>query len=474
MNNEQLPRLLALDDDEDWLEQIPLILRSDCKVDTFPSIDQGLQSIEQNSYDIILLDLNFEGDSRDGLDVFRRIHALDRGTDVIVMSGETNRERLISIFNAGVTQFLPKPATNDQIRAAVRKTIDLRTVRNRALTIATATDSHKGPTIIGKSLATLRLKAEIERVVKSGAKDIFLLGETGTGKEVVAQTIVRLSDSSSRFIPIHCGAVTDSLFESELFGHTKGSFTGAIGDKMGAFEAAGGGFVFLDEIGEMPLNQQAKLLRVLQERTVQRVGDFEPIRVNFRMIAATNVQVEKAVAEGKFREDLYYRIAKNIIKIPSLRDRIEDLPEIVNWYIASVPSHRKKKFTNGAMDLLQIYDWPGNIRQLNGIVEALCSRCTDNVIREKDVCQALPEVTKVFTSRTTKSLVGRYGTQLLTNERRKFEKAINEARGDRTEAAKILGLSRATFFRKAKDLGLVKERRAFSDFHSDKEPGATA
>jgi len=299
----------------------------------------------------------------------------------------------------------------------------------------------------------------------------LLLGETGTGKEVVAQTIVRLCDSANRFIPIHCGAVTDSLFESELFGHTKGSFTGAVSDKVGAFEAAGKGFVFLDEIGEMPLNQQAKLLRVLQERTVQRVGDFAPIKVNFRMIAATNVQVEKAVVQGTFREDLYYRIAKNIIKIPALRDRIEDLPELVNWYIASVPHHRKKKFTNEAIALLQAYDWPGNIRQLNGIIEALCSRCTDNVIRDKDVCQALPEVTKIFTSRTTKSLVGRYGTQLLTNERRKFEKAINEARGDRTEAAKILGLSRATFFRKAKDLGLVKERRTYGDSDASHEPG---
>jgi len=456
--NTQLPKVLAIDDDEDWLRQIPLILDGQCSVDAYPTIDQGLQAVQSGTYDIILLDINFENDSRNGLDIFKRIHALDRGADVIIVSGVADKETLLSVFNAGVSQFLVKPSTPNQLREAVRSTIRSREIRFKALYLATTTDTNRGPTLVGSSLAMLKLREEIVRVAQGGAKDILLLGETGSGKEVVAQTIVRQSDRTGRFIPVHCGALSDGLVESELFGHIRGAYTGAVADRVGAFEAAGGGFVFLDEIGEMPMNQQAKLLRVLQERKLQRVGTNHEISVNFRLIAATHVDLDKAVEEKRFREDLKFRIARETIRIPALRERIEDVPELVEWYLASIPSHRNKKLTAEAMSLLQAYTWPGNVRQLHSVVENLCNRCTDGVIREKDVCQAIPEVSTIFTSRTTKTLVGRYGSQLITSERRRFEKAIIEASGDRSKAAGILGLSRATFFRKAKDLGLVKTR----------------
>jgi DNA-binding NtrC family response regulator len=456
--NHQLPRILVLDDDQDWLMQVPLILDGECVVDGYPTVDQGMQAIQQGAYDIILLDLNFDGDNRDGLDLFRRIHAVDSGADVIVISAETHQERLASVFNAGVSQFITKPATPDQIREAVRRTLRNREMRFKALNLAMKSDDKKAPILIGSSLVMQRLREEIFNVVSGGTKDILIFGETGSGKEVVAQTIARQSNWTGKFIPILCGGLSDGLVESELFGHAKGSFTGANVDRIGAFEAANGGFVFMDEIGELPLNQQVKMLRVLQERTIRRVGTNQEISVNFRMIAATHVDLDKAVSEKKFREDLYFRIAREKIRIPSLRERIEDIPELVTYHLAMMPVHRNKRFTNEAMALLQAYAWPGNVRQLFNVVESLCNRCKDGIIREDAVCQAIPEVSHVFSSRVTKTLVGRYGTQLISSERRRFEKAIIEAEGDRTKAAGILGLSRATFFRKAKDLGLVKAR----------------
>ncbi len=454
--NNALPKILAIDDDPSWLEQIPLILEDECQVESYTTIDQGLRAIAMDYYDVLLLDLNFDGDSRTGLDVFRKIQALDRGVDVIVVSAETNPGRLIELFNAGVSHFIPKPATPNSIREAVKKMIEQRELRARA--VNREVSGKEGPTLIGRSAAAQRLRADIHRVVTAKANNILLLGDTGSGKEVVAKMIAGYADRSPRFVAVHCGAINAGIAESELFGHVRGAFTGADQGRAGAFEAAGGGYVFLDEIGEMPLAQQAKLLRVLQERKVQRVGSNEERPCNFRLIAATNINLEKAVQEKRFREDLYYRIAGEKIIIPPLSDRIEDIPELVYDVLAQKPATRKMKLTAGAMALLQAHAWPGNVRELFHAVERLANRCTDHVIREKDVCTVIPEVASIFNSRATKVLVGRYGAQLIAGERKRFEKAINEAHGNRNKAAIILGISRPTFFRKAKELGLVRER----------------
>ena len=460
-----LPKVLAIDDDASWLEQIPLMLEDTCQVAGYPTIDQGLEAIANDYFDVILLDLNFVGDNRTGLDAFRRIQALDRGVDVIVISAETNPERLINLFNAGVSQFIPKPATPERIRQAIRKTLEQRELRARAFDRETA--GKERPLLVGRSPAIQRLREDIRRVVASKARDVLLYGETGTGKEVVAQMIAGTADRSRRLVTVQCGAINDNLAESELFGHVKGAFTGATRDRVGAFEAAGGGHVFLDEIGEMPMPQQPKLLRVLQERKVQRVGDNTERSCTFRMIAATHVDLQRAVEEKRFRQDLYYRIAREPIHLPPLRDRIEDIPELVYDAISRTPEFRETTLTEGAMALLQAYRWPGNVRELISAVERLCSRATDKVIRDKDVCLVIPEVTSVFNSRTTKVLVGRYGAQLVANEQRRFRQALIESNGDRTKAAELLGISRATFFRKAKEFGLVKVRRNDSEL-----PGA--
>jgi DNA-binding NtrC family response regulator len=454
----KLPRVLLLDDDPAWLRQAPMILEDVCEVEGYATIDQGLQAIAAHFYDLILLDINFDGDSRSGLDVFRMIQAADRGAEVIVISGETRPDRLIQIMNAGVTHFLIKPVPPDEVIAAVKSVLEQRDLRLRAHNLLKTGDA--GNLLIGQSIAMKKLREEVGQIVASEVKDILIIGETGTGKEVVASAIAYQADPAKRFIPIHCGAISDGLAESELFGHVKGAFTGGDKDRAGAFEIAGGGFVFLDEIGDMPLAQQAKLLRVLQERKVQRVGSHDERPVAFRSISATNVDMEQAILQKRFREDLYYRIAKAKIRIPPLRDRIEDIPELVHNFLAEVSGKKSIMVTNDAFTLLQTYHWPGNVRQLKAAIESMCTRTDCGVIREKDVCQAIPQAASVFGNRIAKTLVGRYGATLVSKERNRFESAIIESRGDRDEAARLLGLSRSTFYRRAKELGIVKERRS--------------
>jgi DNA-binding NtrC family response regulator len=454
------PKILAIDDDNTWLEQVPLILEDHGEITTAQSIDQGLAAIQCQFFDVILLDLNFDGDSRTGLDVFRKIQSMDSGADVVVISGETRPDKLIEILNAGITQFLTKPALPEAVRTAVATVISRRDSRLRAINQAVKPNhGSKMVELIGSSRAMQNLRADVQEAVESGAKDILLLGETGTGKEVVAKLIAQLADPSRRFIPIHCGAISDGIAESELFGHVKGAFTGADRDRASAFEAVGGGFVFLDEIGDMPLHQQAKLLRVIQERKVQRVGSIEERSVSFRSISATNANLETAIKEKRFREDLFYRVAKIKIVIPPLREHLEDVPELVHYFLSRKVGKPEMTVTEGALALLKSFHWPGNIRQLEAAVELMAFKTNDGVIREKHVCQVVPEIGAMFVSRFNRPFLGKKGAAFVSGERKRFEGALIEARGDRNKAAEILKVSRATFFRRAKELGIIHGRR---------------
>lgn len=457
--SKQLPKLLVIDDDPTWLDQVPIIFEDECEVEGFPTIDQGLAAVADRFYDVILLDLNFKGDPRSGLDAFKRIQALDRGADVIMITAETNGAKIIELCNAGVAKFIAKPCQPEQVRNAVRAVLDQRELRKRVFSRQDSSKAAK-KLLIGSSPAIQKLRDQIMSVVKGKRADILLQGPNGCGKEVVARVIVELSDRSGRMVNLNCGAMNENLVEAELFGHAKGAFTGAETAKIGAFEAAGGGWILLDEIGDMPLTQQVKLLRVLQERKVKPMGTQEERDVNFHLISATNVDLDTAVADKRFREDLYYRIAQAKIVIPSLSDRAADIPEMFEAYLAGKPENRQVTITSEALALLQAYEWPGNVRQFHSVIDSICSKLAGKVIREKDICQVLPAVTVLLNSRITKSLVGQYGARMISNERRRFEKAIIQARGDRETAAKLLGVSRATFFRKAKDLGLVRERRS--------------
>lgn len=449
------PKILVLDDDISFLEQMPDILSGFGHIDCFSTIDQGVSAIAHKFYDVAILDLNFQNDTRSGLDVFQKILSLDRGIDVLMITAETDPRRIFDLVNSGVHRFLPKPANVAEIREQIESILEERSLRHKSLALS-AGDASQAPILIGTSPQMLKIREQIDRIVSHGIKDVLIQGETGTGKEVLARHIASLADKSRRFLAVNCAALTESLIQSELFGHTKGAFTGADREKKGIFEGAMGGYVFLDEIGDMPLSQQPKLLRTLQERTIQRVGDLVEKSVNFRTISATHIDLKAAVEQGKFREDLYFRISKEVIVIPPLRERLSDLRELAMYFLARLK--KKCSITDEALALLQAYNWPGNIRQLEAAIESMAIRC-DGVIRNAQVLSVIPDLASLSSIDIKKAIVGTYGLQLINSERQRFQKAILEANGDRNKAAELLGLPRSTFFRKAKELGLVKSRR---------------
>jgi DNA-binding NtrC family response regulator len=453
MSETRQPKILAIDDDQLWLEQVPLILSGVAAVETCDQIDSAFALLESKSFDVVLLDLNFVDDVRTGMDFFKSLVKMNSGIDVIVISGEANPQRLVDVFNIGITRFIPKPASIESIRSEVGRVLIER--EHRSMIFSSLTGKKQSP-LIGTSRAAQHLRNQIEELLRIGFKDLLIEGETGTGKEVLARYLAATVASSGRFLPVHCGAISDGLAESELFGHVKGAFTGADRDRIGVFESAAGGFVFLDEIGEMPLNQQAKLLRVVQERRLQRVGSFEERSVSFKTISATHVNLQRAVSEKRFREDLYFRIAKERIHLPTLRERKEDIPLYLHSFSLRNFRGEPVAFSPGAVELMCEYEWPGNVRQLQAIAEGLAARSDSAVIRERDVYSMLPEMETSGTSGLKVSpTISSYSGALIAAERRKFEKALVQAKGNRVDAAMNLGLSRATYFRRAKELGLI-------------------
>lgn len=447
--------ILAVDDDTLWLEQISEILNGIGEVTGASTVDEALSLLDERCFDIVLLDLNFKHDIRSGMDVFKQVLSLNTGTDVIVISGETDPLRLIEVFNTGVTRFIPKPANIDTIRLEVGRVLLERKKRFEAVESLTQFADRRNP-LTGTSAAILRLRAQVQELLRIGIKDILIEGETGTGKEVMARYLASQISPSSRFIPLHCGAISEGLAESELFGHMKGSFTGADKDRIGVFEAAAGGFVFLDEIGEMPLPQQAKILRVIQERKVQRVGSFEERLASFRTISATHVNLPEAVQQKRFREDLYFRLSKERLLIPSLRDRREDIPHLIRSFDLKNLTGKSVEFSPSAMEILVNYDWPGNVRQLSAITEGIAARSESTLVRERDVYAILPEALRQQTPGITRGALVSYANAVVATQRKKFEKALIDAKGDRVEAMKILGMSKTTYYRHAKDLGLTR------------------
>lgn len=441
----KLPQILAIDDDIGWLEQIPLILEDEAVVVTASSVNDGIKLLSDHYFDIVILDLNFDNDERNGAEIFQQIKSLTNGATVLVISGETDHRRLIEVFNAGVSKFLSKPSSNKEIRQAIAKIIEEREIKSK---IKLLIDSNETP-LIGKSRAMNLVREQLDQVISAKVKDILIIGESGTGKEVVANYIVACSGAKN-YSPIHCGAISDSLTESELFGHMKGAFTGAINDRAGAFEAARGGFVFLDELGEMPLNQQVKLLRVLQERKIKRVGASSEVLVNFRIIAATNRNLQDMIKNGDFREDLYYRISKEIITLPPLRDRKEDIPELVEYFLKTNYPNRNLEPTQEVLVLLQKHSWQGNVRELSSVIDRLATRF-EGVIRPSDLALVLPEVS------FNKSKSKKYRDELVA-KREHYKQILLSTNFNREKAAEKLGISRATFYRKAKTLGLTRDR----------------
>lgn len=407
-------------------------------------------------FDVVLTDWRLPG--ADGLSVLDAARAVDSTLPVIVMTAFGSIETAVNAMKRGAEDFITKPVDPDLLRLLVARAIERRVGRRESL-LFSETQSGLMPPIVGESAALRSVRAETERVSATDAT-VLLEGESGTGKELFARAIHALSTRARRaFVAINCAAIPDTLLESELFGHEKGSFTGASGRRLGKFELADGGTVFLDEIGELTPATQGKLLRVLQERSFHRVGGTVPIQVDVRIIAASNRPLDRLVSQGLFREDLYYRVRVFPIRIPPLRDRPEDIDPLVDWFLAALPRELKKKplaLEAGVRERLRAYPWPGNVRELRNCLERAMILAEGAVIEERHL-RLTPDsaVSPAPAREETLEEVRERGAR--GAERVWLARALDRAKGDRTAAAESLGLSARRFEAKLREHALDQE-----------------
>jgi DNA-binding NtrC family response regulator len=368
-----MPKILIIEDEAAIRRVLKKILSEENEnYQVFEAEDglEGIEKIKNEDFDLVLCDIKMP--KMDGVEVLEAIKKIKPEIPIVMISGHGDLETAVNTMRLGAFDYISKPPDLNRLLNTVRIALDRKelVVENKRLKKKVS----KNYEMIGDSKKILQIKEMIEKVAPTEAR-VLITGENGTGKELVAHWLHEKSDrNNGPFIEVNCAAIPSELIESELFGHKKGSFTGASQDRAGKFEAANNGTIFLDEVGDMSLSAQAKVLRALQESKVQRVGSDKDIKVNVRVLAATNKDLKKEIAAGNFREDLYHRLAVILIQVPSLNERREDIPLLVNYFaekIAQEQGNSPKQFSKKAMELLQQYDWTGNIRELRNVVERL-------------------------------------------------------------------------------------------------------
>jgi two-component system response regulator HydG len=387
----------------------------------------------------------------DGLTLLKEFVQVPDAPPIIVMTAYGSIERAVQAMKDGAHDFLEKPLDLSSLRSLVRSAVNRRREEPRNRTVRAKLRADKRVLLPGSSPLMSRVLEQAKRVAKTKAT-VLITGESGTGKELVARMIHRESlRVRGPFVPVNCAGLTESIIESELFGHVKGAFTGAVRAKQGKFELADQGTLFLDEIGEIPLNIQVKLLRVLQEREVERVGGEEPIRIDVRLICATHRDLDRLVEEGGFREDLYYRIKVIVLRLPALRERPEDIPGLVEHFRALANERNRrdvKAFSPEAMARLSSYSWPGNVRELENVVEQAV------VLADGEVVEAggLPE--EVTGEKGPQDVLRiPVGSTLAETEKELILETLRKTGGNKTQAAKLLGIGVRTLYRKLEEYG---------------------
>ncbi len=443
-----MPKLLAADDQPDVLEAVGMLARAHgFEVRTATSPAAVLAMCEAESFDVCLIDLNYARDTtsgREGMDLLARLHELDPALPVVVMTAWGTIEGAVEAMRRGARDYLQKPWDNARLTATLKTQLELRRALEQAnrLGAETArTREHELPAIVTRSRAMQSVMSVVERVAPSNAS-VLITGEHGTGKEVLARVLHAASARRGHaFVALNAGGLSEGVLESELFGHVRGAFTDARTDRAGCFEIADGGTLFLDEIANMPQVQQARMLRVLQTGEFHPVGSSRPKRVDVRVLAATNADVARAAAEGAFREDLLYRINTVEIRLPPLRDRREDIPDLAAQFLARGTGD--KRLSADAMQALLDHGWPGNVRELEHVIERamLLARGTeigveDLALRGRGDAPRLEEMT------------------LEQVERYLIERALASQGGNVSEAARVLGLSRSALYRRLASLGV--------------------
>jgi len=461
-------KILVVDDEPGMRTFLEIILRKEgYSVETAADGMKALDNINNNVFDLAILDILMP--VMNGIEVLKRIIEKSPETTVIIITAFASHETAIEAMKLGAYDYITKPFKIDEIKLVIKKALDKKGLERENLRLRKELQTKYGfANIIGRSIGISKVFELIKRVSELKV-NVLITGESGTGKELVARA-VHYSGSRHRgpFIAVNCGAIPEPLVESELFGYRRGAFTGASRNKKGLFEEADGGTIFLDEIVDLPIHLQVKLLRVIEEKTIRPLGSTEPIPVDIRIIAATNKLLEEEIANEKFREDLFYRL--NVIKIdlPPLRDRRDDIPPLAIHFVEKY-SHEMGKDINGispkALETLESYHYPGNVRELENIIARCVALETSNVIRQ----QTLPELMVNMGSLNIENgIAGNFGLDHLleTFEKRTIDKALTEAQGNKVEAAKLLGITfRSLRYRLAKH-GLLDEEEEGAD---DKE-----
>jgi two-component system NtrC family response regulator len=402
--------------------------------------EEALNIFKSENVDIVVTDIKME--KMDGLELLENIKRLNSNVLVIMITAHGSIETAVKAMKLGAYDYITKPFDRDELQIMIEKGLNLQALMSENIRLRQElTDRFRLDNVIGTSSKMKGIFDMVGRVAKSDSS-ILLHGESGTGKELIARAIhFNSSRAKNPFITVNCSAIPQNLMESEMFGYVKGAFTGAIKDKIGKFEAADGGTIFLDEIGDMDKDLQVKLLRVLQEKSIDKIGSTQNIHVDVRVIAATNIPLEIAIKEGKFREDLYYRISVIPILLPPLRDRKDDIPLLIQHFI-NKQGGGDCKILPEALDILNHYDWPGNVRELENIIErAMVLKKKDNVIGSEDIPEHIK--TKQFYSPMSLEIPDE-GIKLEEVERELIINALKKSGQNQTRAADLLGITRNT------------------------------
>ena len=449
------PSILIVDDDKNICKMIEAQLRKERKYEIKTALngEACLNNIRAEFPDLVLMDIQMPG--MDGIETLKQIKEEDPRIPVVMMTAHGTIERAVQSMKLGAYDFLTKPFARDRMVVTINNALLNSSLKKEVAELRDELkDKYTFDNIIGQSGPMQNVFRSIEKVVNSNVT-VLINGESGTGKELIARAIHYHSSKRSNkpFVAVNCSALPESLLESELFGHEKGSFTGASGRRLGKFEQANGGTIFLDEIGLMSPATQSKMLRILQEREFERVGGNELIKVDVRIISATNTDLEEEMKKGTFREDLYYRISVFPIKLPALRERKEDIHLLSAYFLnkyAQQEDKEMKGISTDALDLLMAYSWPGNVRELENAIERGVVLSASPEISAKDLPSAVRALgeKRIYESDNTLS------SWIEKLEEEALKQALLECEGNISKTAKKLGIGRATIYRKAKKYGL--------------------
>jgi two-component system nitrogen regulation response regulator NtrX len=464
------PTILVVDDEPGVRSALGGVLRDEgYAVDAVDSGEACLDRVARSAYDAIVLDVWLPG--IDGLATLERLRERQVDSQVVVISGHGNIESAVRAIKMGAFDFVEKPLSLDKTVLVVRNAIRQRHLEaeNRAL----RAHVDKRLTMVGESYAMVQLREQVAMAAPTNGR-VLIYGENGTGKELVARSIHAMSRRrGGPFVEVNCAAIPEELIESELFGHVRGAFTGAVADRQGRFEVADGGTIFLDEIGDMSLKTQAKVLRALQEQVVEPVGSTQRIRVDVRVLAATNKDLPAAIRAGQFREDLYFRLNVIPIFVPPLRARQSDIPLLAEYFLSGFAreyGRRAKALSPEATAELQLYPWPGNVRELRNLTERLMIMVPGDLIAGKDVAFLNRDAVAPPASEAPEEAV-----LPLHEARDRFEqqyilRALAAQQGNISRTAEVLGVERSNLYRKMRAFGITPARRIEPEPEGEEEP----